>query len=66
MSTRLLNKKTRSKAASATKRMIDRARPDNVTEPEAAPVVEALADAVATLSVEPAIIVVEVEGPSPS
>ena len=47
-----LNKKARSKQASAVKRMIDRAQPGNVAEPaEAEAEPEALADAVATLSV---------------
>ena len=57
-----LSKKARSKAASATKRMIQKAHPDNVAaEPEAEPEaeVEAVADAVATLSVEPSEIVAE-------
>ena len=57
-----LNKKARSKAASATKRMIDRAQPAEVepeAEAEAEP--EALADAVAAISLEPAEIVAEPE-----
>ena len=59
-----LNKKARSKAASATKRMIQKAHP----EPEAAevePEVDAVADAVATLSVEAAEIVAEEPAPEP-
>ena len=48
-----LSKKQRSKNASAAKREAARVRPDNVTEPEP----EALADAVATISLEPAEIV---------
>ena len=61
-----LNKKARSKAASATKRMIDRAQP----QPEAAPVeaeaeITAVSDAVAAVSLEPATIVAEAE-PEPA
>ena len=59
-----LSKKQRSKAASASKREATRARPDSVTEPEAAPeaapVVEALADSMAA-----AEIVVEAEPAAP-
>ena len=50
-----LSKKQRSKNASAAKREAARVRPDNVTEPEP----EALADAVATISLTPAEIVAE-------
>ena len=49
-----LSKKQRSKAASASKREATRARPDNVTEPEAAPEaapVEALADSMAAAEI---------------
>ena len=55
-----LNKKQRSKQASAVKRMVQKANPDaepETAEPEAE--VEAVADAVGTLSVEPAEIVAE-------
>ena len=52
-----LNKKARSKAASATKREAARVRPDNVVEPEA---VEAVADAVAAISLAPAEVVAEI------
>ena len=59
-----LNKKARSKASSATKRMIQKSHPDNVAaEPEAE--VETVADAVAALSVEPAEIVAEEPTPTP-
>ena len=64
-----LSKKQRSKAASATKRMIQKAHPDNVAaEPEAEPEaeVEAVADAVATLSVEPSEIVAELAPEPPA
>ena len=62
-----LNKKQRSKAASATKRMIDRAQPG----PEAAPVeaeaeITAVSDAVAAVSLEPAEIVAEEAAPTPA
>ena len=53
-----LSKKQRSKQASAVKREAARVRPDNVTEPEA---VEAVADAVAAISLTPAEIVAEAE-----
>ena len=56
-----LNKKARSKAASATKRMIQKSHPDNVAaEPEP----EALADAIAAVSLEAAEISAEAE-PAP-
>ena len=64
-----LNKKARSKAASATKRMIQKAHPDNVAaEPEAEPEaeVEAVSDAVAAVSLEPAEIVAEEPAPTPA
>ena len=62
-----LSKKARSKAASATKRMIDRAQP----QPEAAPVeaeaeITAVSDAVAAVSLEPAEIVAEEAAPTPA
>ena len=57
-----LNKKQRSKQASATKRMIDRAQPGNV-EAEPAAEADAVADDVATLSV--AEIVAEEPAPTP-
>jgi len=57
-----LSKKQRSKQASATKREAARVRPDNVVEPEA---VEAVADAVAAISLAPAEIVAEAEPPAP-
>ena len=57
-----LNKKARSKNASAAKREAARVRPDNVTEPEA---VEAVADAVATISIAAAEIVAEAEPAAP-
>ena len=59
-----LNKKQRSKTASATKRMIDRAQPEPA-EVEPAAEVEAVSDAVAAISLEPAIIVAEPE-PTPA
>ena len=55
-----LNKKQRSKQASAVKRMVQKANPDNV-EAETAAEPEALADAIASVSLEPAIIVAEAE-----
>ena len=55
-----LNKKARSKASSATKRMIQKAHPEPA-EPEP----EALADAIAAVSLEPATIVAEAE-PAPA
>ena len=63
-----LSKKQRSKAASATKRMIQKAHPDNVAaEPEAEPEaeVEAVSDAVAAVSLEPAEITAEEPAPEP-
>ena len=65
-----LNKKQRSKQASAVKRMVQKANPDNVeaeTAAEVEPEVDAVADAiaVAALSVEPAEIVAE-SAPEPS
>ena len=59
-----MSKKLRSRAASSQKREAARVRPDNVTEPEAAPV-EALADTVAEISLEPAIVVAEAEPAAP-
>ena len=52
-----LSKKQRSKQASATKREAARVRPDNVVEPEA---VEAVADAVAAISLAPTEVVAEI------
>ena len=57
-----LNKKARSKNASAAKREAARVRPENVAEP--APV-EALADDVAAISLAPAEIVAEAEPAAP-
>ena len=59
-----LSKKARSKQASATKRMIDRAQPGNVTEPEPE-AVEAVADAIAAISLEAAEVVAEAEPAAP-
>ena len=58
------SKKLRSRAASSQKREAARVRPDNTAEPETAPV-EALADAVAAISLEPAEISAEAE-PAPA
>ena len=59
-----LSKKARSKASSATKRMIQKAHPEPAeAEPEPEP--EALADAIAAVSLEPATIVAEAE-PTPA
>ena len=60
VNTAYLNKKARSKASSATKRMIQKAQP----QPEAGPV-EELADAVAVVSLEPAEITAEEPAPAP-
>ena len=65
-----LSKKARSKAASATKRMIQKAHPEpEAAEPEAveavADAVEALADTVAAISLAPAEIVAEAESAAP-
>ena len=61
-----LSKKQRSKQASATKREAARVRPDNVVDPEA---VEAVANAVAAISLAPAEVVAEIsaeaEPPAP-
>ena len=56
-----LNKKVRSKAASATKRMIDRAQPAEVEpEAEAEPEVEAVSNVVASIRLEPSEITADV------
>ena len=60
-----LNKKQRSKASSATKRMIQKSPPEPAeVEPEPEP--EALADAIAAVSLEPATIVAEEPTPEPT
>ena len=57
-----LNKKQRSKQASATKRMIQRAHSDNVAAEQA----EAVFDAAAAISLEPAEITAEEPAPEPA
>ena len=58
-----LSKKQRSKQASATKREASRVRSNNIGEPAE---VEALADSIAAISLEPAEITVEEPSPEPA